>query len=1221
MAGGGPSRAIPFRPGRYLAPGTHARPGALAVAAGRFAAAIRVSAGGHTADAKSVLGVMGLAATGGQHLTVEASGPDAREAVAALIAIRSEKRVTSAAPRHVRENDFLYSERTVLPAPRNLTRVIDVDTTGHSEHTFLCGGRASDHRAGRRAGWWADGLYVHAGHGMTELPSGAVTFLFSDIEGSTRLVKALRERYVQVLAEHRRLVRAAIAGQAGHEIDTQGDAFFVAFASAKQAVLCALEVQRALAGHEWPRGASVLVRMGIHTGHAIPAEGAYTGLAVHRAARICAAARGGQILVSQATQTLIEDEEEELGFTLVELGERSLKDLKRPVRLFELTVDETVPEPPGWDAVSTPAAPVVGRAAELRIMSAAYARVLAGQSQVLLLTGEPGIGKTRLVEELTGRVRSAADGTRVRVGESAPITGAALAYGPFVAALGHEAGWLLADDAADNMLAARHRLFVRMLELLAGLAARSPLVVVLEDLHWADESSRELLTFLTVRLREERVMIVGTLREEELTDAVRRWLTELEHRPRVIRLRLGRMTDAEIAGLVAGAMPAGTSPDHVAAVIATADGNPLYARELAHAEPGGSPASITDAVLGRASALTAPARAVVDQLSVADGGMSHELLAATVKLSEARLLSAARAGVTSGLLASSGDGYSFTHVLIRQVIYRQLLPSKRRLVHRRLAEVLAGQPGSDPGLLARHWQLAGCPDRAAAAALLAARRAVSVRAYPEAEKNYALAIELAGGRPETGPDLLEEAARSASWAGDPQQAATWAADALARAGASAPVDRARWLERLGRYRWEMGDTKAALDAAEQAVVLLEEEPPSRLQARVLAALATWRVLLGETDAALPLVTKAMEVAQRVGADAVYSHGLATLGIIEAEYGDLEDGLADLKAAFTLACRVGSVEDAIRAAANRVYLLYRVGRFAEAVEAGRAGRSAVAAMGAPPAITTGIGNNAAGALLASGRWAEADQLLAELAAESTTNFTRYLQLLQLELAVGRGESERAADLAATLRKSPDDPRLVGSLHACLAEQALNANDLAAAATEVTDGLTVLSGAEMAEEELRLLAAGSRLAADLASLPPSARPGEIPDEWEERAATFAEKAEVIVAEHGEGQPDLAAFGAMAAAEEARRLGRDAPETWRAVAEAWRVAGWPYREAYARLQEAAAALKAGRREQATRALTACQSMARELQATPLLTRAEDLARRARLAPRAPKPVRRTR
>jgi class 3 adenylate cyclase/tetratricopeptide (TPR) repeat protein/nucleoside-triphosphatase THEP1 len=1050
---------------------------------------------------------------------------------------------------------------------------------------------------------------------MTELPSGAVTFLFSDIEGSTRLVKALRERYAQVLADHRRLVRAAIARQAGHEIDTQGDAFFVAFASAKQAVLCALEVQRALAGHDWPSGTSVRVRMGIHTGQAIPVEGAYTGLAVHRAARICAAARGGQVLLSQATQTLIEDEEEEEpGFTLTELGERRLKDLDRPVRLFELTVPGAVPEagpePAAPAAAEPPApvqpaptlAPIVGRAAELQVVSAVYARVTAGQAQVLLITGEAGIGKTRLVEELAGQVRSSG-GARIRVGESAPMTGAALAYGPFVAALGQEAGWLLADEGAGGMLAARHRLFVRVFELLASLAARSPLVLVLEDLHWADESSRELLTFLAVRLREERVMIVGTVRETELADTVQRWLTELEHRARVTRLRLGRMSDTEIAGLAAGAMAADASPDHVAAVVAAADGHPLFAEELANADPGGSPASITDAVLAKASALTAAARAVVDQVSVADGGMSHELLAETVKLPEAQLLAAARAGIESGLLTATGDGYSFRHALIRQVIYAQTLPGERSLLHRRLAEVLADRPGSDPGLLARHWQRAGCPDRAAAAAVLAARHAVSVRAYPEAAKNYGLAIELAGWLPEAGPDLLEEAAQSASWAGDPRQAATWAADALARDGTAAPMDRARRLERLGRYRWETGDTKAALDAAEQAVVILDGEPPSQLQARVLAALATWRVLLGEADAALPLVTKAMEVAQQTGADAAYAHGLATLGIIEAQYGDLEDGLADLQAAFTLACRVGSVEDAIRAAANRVYLLYRVGRFAEAVEAGRAGRSAVAAMGAPPAITTGIGNNAAGALLASGRWAEADELLAELVAESTTNFTRYLQLLQLELAAGRGEAERAADLAATLRKSPDDPRLVGSLHACLAEQALGTADLAAAAIEVTDGLAALSGAAMAEEEIRLLAAGARLAADLALPPTSARPPDIPDGWEELAGTFAGKAGLIVAEHGDGQPDLVAFGAMVDAEEERRLGRDTDATWRAVAQAWRAAGWPYREAYARLREAAAALRAGRPDHASRALTACQSAARELGATPLLDQAARL------------------
>ena len=349
-------------------------------------------------------------------------------------------------------------------------------------------------------------------------------------------------------------------------------------------------------------------------------------------------------------------------------------------------------------------------------------------------------------------------------------------------------------------------------------------------------------------------------------------------------------------------------------------------------------------MLAKAVGLTPETRALIDQVSVADGGMSHELLAVTVALPEADLLPAVRAAVDSGLLVSDGEGYAFGHALIRQVIYAQILPGERRLLHRRLAEALADRPGSDPGLLARHWHLAGSQDRAAAAAVLAARHAVSVSAYPEAAKNYALAIELASWLPAAGPDLLEEAARAASWAGNSEQAATWAADALAQSGAAAPVDRARRLERLGRYRWETGDLKAAVEATEQAMVVLETEPPSRLQARVLAALATWRMLLGELDAAQPLAVQAVAVAQQAGADAERAHGLATLGVITAQHGDLDGGLADLRSAFTLAVRAGSVEDTIRAAANRVHLLNRAGRFAEAVEAGHEGRSAVVAHG-------------------------------------------------------------------------------------------------------------------------------------------------------------------------------------------------------------------------------------------------------------------------------------
>ena len=166
-----------------------------------------------------------------------------------------------------------------------------------------------------------------------------MTLLFSDIEGSTRLLRQLRERYDEVLARHRRLLRAAFSAHAGYEIDTQGDSFFVVFGSAREALLAALDGQEALSSHDWPEGGEVRVRMGIHTGQTAVQGDRYTGLAIHRAARICAAAHGGQVLVSQATQTLLEDEEEDLDLALTDLGEHRLKDFDRPVRLYQARAD------------------------------------------------------------------------------------------------------------------------------------------------------------------------------------------------------------------------------------------------------------------------------------------------------------------------------------------------------------------------------------------------------------------------------------------------------------------------------------------------------------------------------------------------------------------------------------------------------------------------------------------------------------------------------------------------------------------------------------------------------------------------------------------------------------------------------------------------------------------------------------------------------------------
>jgi DNA-binding NarL/FixJ family response regulator/class 3 adenylate cyclase len=192
---------------------------------------------------------------------------------------------------------------------------------------------------------------------MAELPSGTVTFLFSDIEGSTALLRRLRDRYADVLADHQRLLRAAFEEAGGSEIDTQGDSFFFCFRKARDAVSAAVAGQRALLDHPWPEGGEVRVRMGIHTGEVALSENRYHGLAVHRAKRICDAGHGGQVLISQTCHTLLEDEEAEHGdITLRELGPHRLKDFDRPVGLYQLVAPGLPAEFPPPRTLDEPAA-------------------------------------------------------------------------------------------------------------------------------------------------------------------------------------------------------------------------------------------------------------------------------------------------------------------------------------------------------------------------------------------------------------------------------------------------------------------------------------------------------------------------------------------------------------------------------------------------------------------------------------------------------------------------------------------------------------------------------------------------------------------------------------------------------------------------------------------------------------------------------------------------
>jgi class 3 adenylate cyclase len=231
---------------------------------------------------------------------------------------------------------------------------------------------------------------------MAELPTGTVTFLFTDIEGSTRLLHELGPDYEPVQTDHMRIIREAIATGGGREIRTEGDAFFAVFSSAAGAVSSAVRAQRALSAHPWSHGGSLRVRMGMHTGEGRLSGGDYVGIDVNRAARIAAAGHGGQVLISEATRILVADDLP-VGIIVRDLGEHRLKDFDQPTRLHDLVIDGLPAAFPSLNTLETPTnLPVeptsfVGREQELGEI-----RRLLGSTRLLTLTGPGGSGKTRL---------------------------------------------------------------------------------------------------------------------------------------------------------------------------------------------------------------------------------------------------------------------------------------------------------------------------------------------------------------------------------------------------------------------------------------------------------------------------------------------------------------------------------------------------------------------------------------------------------------------------------------------------------------------------------------------------------------------------------------------------------------------------------------------------------------------------------------------------------
>lgn len=913
----------------------------------------------------------------------------------------------------------------------------------------------------------------------------------------------------------------------------------------------------------------------------------------------------------------------------------------------------------------------VGRTSEFARLAAARAEAAAGQPGAVVVAGEAGVGKSRLVAEFVAAGRAAE--CTVLTGACIPISGGGLPYGPLVqvleelsdeigpAAIGDLLGPAAADlapvlpELADGQVAdakadrfAPGRLFDAVRRLLGRLGDRQPVVVVVEDLHWADQSTLDLLAVLLRTLRRERALVVITVRTDEVPAEVLTVLAEL-HRSRVAsRLELGRLDRQETAALLssqAGAAPPAAVVDRI---FALSEGNPFFAEELLDAGAAttaiGLPDRLRGLLLARVDRLTPEARDVLGVCAVAGSRVEHRLLAAVCLRPEQRLLDALREATEARLLVTDAThtAYAFRNALAREACYAELLPGERLRLHAAVARELVADPKLSAGEgaaaaaeLAHHWHAAGSWPEALTASVMAGRAAAAVYAYADAQLQLERALRLWPDVPNaaerTGVDrveLVQEAAEAARWAGDPARAVELAREAVAALTSgvdlSDPVRLAALHERLGRYLWESGDTRAAAAAYDDAAGLLASQPPSRLTARVLAAQASALALAGRYQASRIRCEEAITVARAAGARAEEGWAQGTLGVDLAMTGDAEAGLTALAAARRLAEEAGTVEDVFRAAANSAFVLESAGRLEEALDVALAGVQVardhrVELTGGSVLLT-----NAVSLLVQLGRWSEAEALAREVLDRGMpAGLAVFLRLSCAEVDIARGRFASAAAELAQIRATAatiDEPQLAGPLYGAVAELALWQGDYEQARAAVTEGLQAISTGEDDQLAIQLCAVGIRAEGDDAlTAGPGRGSGDARRQAgraEELASTAATLIEKLLL-RGTALPQARAAALQCEAELRRVTGEPAADGWAAVVGAWDGLGRPHPSAYARWREAEALLAAKGGRRAAAALQDAHGRATTLGAEPLRAEIEALARRARVELAADAPV----
>ncbi|HEY3506216.1 MAG TPA: AAA family ATPase [Actinocatenispora sp.] len=663
---------------------------------------------------------------------------------------------------------------------------------------------------------------------------------------------------------------------------------------------------------------------------------------------------------------------------------------------------------------------LVGRDEALGTLAAALATARTDGPAVVLVAGEAGIGKSRLLAEFA---RTAPQPVRVVGGACAELGGDGLAYAPFVAVvrqvirgdragLGHYrelAEWFpeLGDGSAGQ--GGRHRLFEEVLTLVERAAETGPVVVSIEDLHWADAATRDLFGFLARNLTRPGALLVATYRPAE-ADAERfgPLLSELARGRRTTTLRLGRLTEAEVSRQLTAILGASPEPAAVRRVYERSDGNPLFVEALARAGER-TPDSLRDLLLYGPRSLPEPARVLLGTASVAGGPVDHRLLADVVDLAPAELDTVLRQLVDRSLLVVAGDGYDFRHALIRQAVYEDLLPGQRTRMHARYADALRRNGSSAD--LAAHAYAAGDDALTLDAAFRAAGAAYRGYAYVEQlhllDRLLDVWDRVADPATRLGVDrvdVLTAAAEACMLTGDYARGAELAAAGLAAVDERADAERAALLlEHRGRLTIRMNGS--GIPDFDRALALLPDDPDSVQRGRLLGMTAMGRP--PETDATRAEFTEALRVGRRTGDPTVTVRGLLGVGAMAGD-------LTMLAEARTLADGLDSPDLLLTVPMYEAALRTRLGDQDGSVAVARDGIRHARRLGLARSRGAEIARYAARSLILAGRWDDAATVLADALAENPPLVPGLaLRILVGHLALLRGDVAAAADAAAAV----------------------------------------------------------------------------------------------------------------------------------------------------------------------------------------------------------------